>query len=189
MKNLDPMVFVSVFQELLGLLFWPLVAFIVLGGLAVIVVIIREGGLRSARLVRAELVGLAGGFIAIAFMLWITNSRLADVLGGPVDWLLTIAIWVAGAIGATLVAYVGFAVLRMRRRAVCGWFQRARTERPRASGADDRKYALSGQVTRQARRILIRTHIALLESGRWQLQSLEPYLPLRKRHHTNPPAL
>jgi hypothetical protein len=116
MKNLDPMVFVSVFQELLGALFWPLVAFIIIGALAAIFVIVREGGLRSARLVRAELVGIAGGFIAIAFMLWITNSRLADVLGGPVDWLLTIGIWVAGAIGATLVAYVGFAMLRMRRR-------------------------------------------------------------------------
>jgi hypothetical protein len=116
MKNLDPMVFVSVFQELLGALFWPLVAFIVLGGLSVIFVVIREGGLRSARLVRAELVGLVGGFLAVGFMLWITNSRLVDVLGGPVDWLLTIGIWVAGAIGATLVAYVALAALSMGRK-------------------------------------------------------------------------
>lgn len=50
-------------------------------------------------------------------MLLSTDARLVDVPAGPADWLLTIGIWVAGAIGATLVAYVGFAVLRMGRRA------------------------------------------------------------------------
>lgn len=105
MKDLDPMVFVAVFQEMLGGLFWPLVAFIVLGALALFAVLVRDRGIDSRRLVRAELVGLVGGFFGIWLMLAITNSRLADI-GGPIDWVLTIAIWAAGAVGATIAGYV-----------------------------------------------------------------------------------
>jgi hypothetical protein len=111
MKQLDPMVLVVVFQEMLGPLFWPLIAFILLGALALLVVLIRDRGVHSRRLIRAELVGLIGGFAAVALMLWVTASSPGDLLGGPIDWLLTIAIWVAGVIGATMVAYVGLSVI------------------------------------------------------------------------------
>ena len=111
MKQLDPMVFVIVFQEMLGPLFWPLLAFILLGALALLVVIIRDGGIHSRRLIRAELVGLLGGFAAVGLMLWVTASSPADLLGGPIDWLLTVAIWIAGVIGATMASYVAFSLL------------------------------------------------------------------------------
>jgi hypothetical protein len=116
MKELDFAVFLAVFQEMLGWGFWPLVAFIVLGAVALVVVVAGDRGIESRRFVRAELVGLVGGFVGIWFALAITGSRLADI-GGPIDWVLMIAIWVAGAVGATIVAYVAMGlVARYRRR-------------------------------------------------------------------------
>lgn len=111
MKELDPAVFLAVFQEMLGWLFWPLVGFIMLGAVALAVVLIWERGINSRRLIRAELVGIVGGLVGIWLMLAVTNSRLAD-LGGPVDWLLAVAIWGIAAIGATITAYVAFTLLR-----------------------------------------------------------------------------
>lgn len=112
MKDLDPMVFVSVFLEMLGGMFWPLVIFIVTIAVALIAVLIRDRTIHSIDLVRAELVGLVGGFVGVSMMLGVTASKPEDVLGGPIDWLLTIGIWIAGAIGATITAYVGFSLLR-----------------------------------------------------------------------------
>lgn len=111
MKQLDPMVFVAVFQEMLGWLFWPLVGFILLGALALLAVLIRDGGIHSRRLIRAEVIGFFGGFIAVGLMLWVTASNPSDLLGGPIDWLLTIGIWVAGVIGATIATYVGLSLI------------------------------------------------------------------------------
>ncbi len=114
MKELDPLVFLSVFQEMLGWMFWPVVAGIVLIGLAFLVLLIRDRGLESRRFVRAQLIGLAGGFLAIAFMLWTTQSRLSHILGGPIDWLLAVGIWAAGAVGAAMFAYVAMGLVGLR---------------------------------------------------------------------------
>jgi len=111
MREFDILVIVAVFQEMLGGLFWPLVGFIVLGALALLAVLLRERGIDSARLVRAEAAGFFGGFVAVGLMLWVTASRPEDILGGPIDWLLTLAIWAAGAAGTTIAAYVGFSLL------------------------------------------------------------------------------
>jgi peptidoglycan biosynthesis protein MviN/MurJ (putative lipid II flippase) len=106
MKQLDPMVFVAVFQAMLGPFFWILTVLILLGALALIWVLRRDGGIHSRRLLRAEIFGLAGGVAAVALMLWMTNSTPVDLLGGPIDWLLTIAIWFGGFIAATIASYV-----------------------------------------------------------------------------------
>lgn len=106
MKDFDPLVFVAVFQEMLGFLFWPLVAFIVLGAFALLAVLVRDRSVNSRRLIRSEVIGFFGGFVAIGLMLWVTGSSPRDLLGGPIDWLLTVAIWAAGAIGATIASYV-----------------------------------------------------------------------------------
>jgi hypothetical protein len=133
-KELDPLVFVAVLQEMLGGLFWPLVAFIVLGALALVLVLIRERGLDSIRLVRAELVGFFGGFVAIGLMLWVTASRPEDLLGGPIDWLLTVAIWAAGTVGSTIAVYVALSLLNLRHGARAAPFPRAvlKNETPRS---------------------------------------------------------
>lgn len=106
MKDLDPVVFAAVLQEMLGFLFWPLVIFIVAGALALLVVLVRDRRVNSRRLVRSEAIGLLGGFVAIGLMLWVTASTPGNLLGGPIDWLLTLAIWIAGAIGAAIAVYV-----------------------------------------------------------------------------------
>lgn len=115
MKDFDPLVFVAVFQEILGWLFWPLVVFVILGALALAAVVIRDRGVDSRRLLLAELVGFFGGFAGIWFMLAVTGSHLGDI-GGPIDWVLAIAIWAAAAIGATIATYVGLALTNVRAR-------------------------------------------------------------------------
>jgi hypothetical protein len=115
MKELDPLIFVAVFQEMLGWLFWPLIALVLLGALAFLAVVIRDRGILARRFVVAELLGVAGGFAGIWFMLWITNSRLSDI-GGPADWVLVALIWCAAAVGTTIASYIGLALLGGRRR-------------------------------------------------------------------------
>lgn len=111
MKELEIGVFVSVFVEMLGpLLFWTLVAGIVVVTAAFAWVLLRDRGLDSRRLVRAQVVGLAGGLAAILFMQWITNSGFRDI-GGPVDLMLVALIFVLGAIGAAILAYTVQAVV------------------------------------------------------------------------------
>ncbi len=105
MKDLDIFVFLSVFQEMLGTLLWVLLALAAVILALFLAVLIRDRGLSYRRFVRAELVGLVGGILAVLFMQQITSSRLSD-LGGPVDVMLVALIWIAGAIGTTLVAYL-----------------------------------------------------------------------------------
>ncbi|MDP2409413.1 MAG: DUF5368 family protein [Pseudolabrys sp.] len=115
MKDLDVFVLVAVFQEMLGWLFWPLVILVVLGLVGFVGVIVRDRGIYARRFVIAELVGVAGGFFGIWLMLTITSSQLSDI-GGPIDWVLMVVIWLAGAIGAAVVAYIGLAALDSTRR-------------------------------------------------------------------------
>ena len=105
MKQMDPLVFIAVLQEILGVFFWPLVAFIILGAIAFFYVLIRDRRLVSGRFVWSELVGLLGGVFAIWFTFAITSSGFADI-GGPIDWVLLAILFVLGAIGGTIVTYV-----------------------------------------------------------------------------------
>ena len=111
MKELEIGVLVSVFVEMLGpILFWLLVAAALMVTAAFVWVLVRDRGLDSRRLVRAQVVGLVGGVAAILFMQWITNSGFRDI-GGPVDLLLVALIFVLGAIGAAILAYTVQAVV------------------------------------------------------------------------------
>ena len=113
MKDLDIAVFIAVFQEMLGVeLMWLLVAVAVLVTIAVVVVLLRERQISSRRLVWSEVVGVVGGWAAVLFMQAITHSGFGD-LGGPVDWLLVLLIWVLGAGGATLLGYATFGILNV----------------------------------------------------------------------------
>jgi hypothetical protein len=113
MKELDIFVFITVIREILGLFFWPLIAVIVLGAVSLVYVILRDRRIFGGRLIWSEMVGLIGGFFAIWFTFFITNSSLGEI-GGPIDWVLLIVIWVLGAIGGTILAYVGLGLLQSR---------------------------------------------------------------------------
>lgn len=104
MKELDPFVFVAVFLEMMGPLLWLLLALAAGGLLAFAVVVMREGRLVSRRLVRSEIIGVFGGFAALALMAAVTISGFSDA-GGPVDWLLVGIIWGTGLVGTTILAY------------------------------------------------------------------------------------
>jgi hypothetical protein len=104
MKEFDPYVLLAVFQEMMGPLVW-LLPLLALSGLAAFAAVaLREGGLISQRLVRSEIIGLIGGFAALALMASVTVSGFSDA-GGPVDWLLVGVIWGVGLMGTTVLAY------------------------------------------------------------------------------------
>ena len=104
MKELDPRILFAVFQEMLGAMLWPLVAVVVLGTLAFWLLVLRERGLRSRRLVRAQLLALPGGALALWIMAGVSSSGFTDA-GGPADWLLIALVFTLGAVGAVVVAY------------------------------------------------------------------------------------
>jgi hypothetical protein len=105
MKEFDLATLFAVLRELFGpFLWWGLIGLAALTTLAFVVALLRDGGLRSRRLVWSELAGLAGGAGSILFVLWVTNSRPHDI-GGPIDWVLMIGIFIAGTVGTALGAY------------------------------------------------------------------------------------
>jgi len=113
MKDLDPLVFFAVIQEMLGPTLWLLIGVAAIGITMFLIVIARERRIISPRLLLAEVFGVGGGICALIFMAWVTHSGFTDA-GGPIDWLLIGVIFGAGMIGATLLAYavMGF----------CGYF-------------------------------------------------------------------
>jgi uncharacterized protein YqfA (UPF0365 family) len=104
MKELDPMVFLAVFQEMLGAWLWigliagamTLVAFVVL--------LVRERRIVSRRLVQSELLGLFGGAMALVIMAQVSSSGFTDA-GGPADWFLIALVYGAGLAATVVLTY------------------------------------------------------------------------------------
>ena len=110
MKELDPLVLLAIFQEMLGPLLWILPAVALLGLLAFAALLLREKRLISRRLVRAELLGLLGGALSLVLMARVSSSGFTDA-GGPADWLLIALIFGIGLAGTTILLY-----------AIAGWW-------------------------------------------------------------------
>ncbi|MDP3415033.1 DUF5368 family protein [Falsiroseomonas sp.] len=104
MQDFEIWMFIAVFQEMLGWAIWPIAALCVAATLALGMVLLRDRRLVAPRLLRAELLGLLGGLAAVAAMFAITSSWPGD-MGGPIDWLLAIGIFVAGGLGTAIAAY------------------------------------------------------------------------------------
>ena len=104
MKDLDLATLIAVFEEMLGWTLWPIVAACVLATLAFLYVVLRDRGMVAGRMVRAELLGVVGGVVAVFTMFAVTNSGFSDI-GGPIDWLLVVAIFAAGLVGTAIGAY------------------------------------------------------------------------------------
>ncbi len=116
MKDMDPMMFLAVFQEMLGPLLWVLIALAVLGLGAFLIVLIKERGIVSRRLVYAELVGLLGGTLSLVLMAKVSSSGFTDA-GGPADWFLIALVFGAGLAGVTILTYAAagvYALLKNR---------------------------------------------------------------------------
>ncbi|TNF63042.1 MAG: hypothetical protein EP306_02020 [Burkholderiales bacterium] len=119
MKELDPMVFLAVFQEMLGPLLWIMLLAAVLAVAAFVALLVRERGIVSRRLVRAELLGLIGGVVALVIMAKVSSSGFTDA-GGPADWFLIALVYGVGLVATTILTY-----------AAMGWLQ----GKPRSSRA------------------------------------------------------
>ncbi len=121
MKELDPLILLAVFQEMLGPLLWILLAVGVLGLAAFAALLARERGVVSRRLVRSEALGLVGGALALVLMAEVSSSGFTDA-GGPADWFLIALVFGAGLVGSTLLAYTlaGWRALRRRRSGAAG---------------------------------------------------------------------
>ena len=104
MKELDLLILLSVFQEMLGALLWPLLATLVLGTLAFILLLARERKIVSRRFVRSQALGLIGGVFALMLMANVSSSGFTDA-GGPADWLLIALVFGLGLVGAAIVFY------------------------------------------------------------------------------------
>ncbi|WP_299436535.1 DUF5368 domain-containing protein [uncultured Rhodospira sp.] len=119
MAGFDFAVYISVFLEMMGSILWLLVALAVLGLAGFVYVIMRDGTIHSRRLLRAEILGVFGGFGALALMAYVTLSGFTDA-GGPVDWLLIGIIWGMGLVGTTILAYAVMGIFDIMRGRVPG---------------------------------------------------------------------
>lgn len=113
MKELDIGTFIAVFQEMLGPWLYVAAAAAALATAAFLWVLLRDRGIVSRRFVWSEVVGLAGGVAAVLIMHAVTSSGFRDI-GGPIDWVLTALIFLAGAVGTVVGVY---ALLGLMRRA------------------------------------------------------------------------
>jgi hypothetical protein len=104
MKELDLFILLAVFQEMLGPLLWILLAVVILGLVAFVVLLVREKGLVSRRLVRSEALGIVGGALALVLMAKVSSSGFTDA-GGPADWFLIALVFGAGLLGSTILIY------------------------------------------------------------------------------------
>lgn len=104
MKSLDFLTLLSVFQEMLGVFLWILLILIIGSTVAFIALLVRERGIDSFRLVRAEFAGIFGGFLALVIMAKASSSGFTDA-GGPIDWFVIAVVFGLGLIGGTILVY------------------------------------------------------------------------------------
>jgi hypothetical protein len=77
------------------------------GALALVLfayVLLRDRGIHPRRLGRSEAAAMLGGAAAVLVMPAVTHSGFADI-GGPIDWVLGLAIFAAGALATLIAAY------------------------------------------------------------------------------------
>lgn len=113
MQSLDPLVFIAVFQEMLGPMLWALIAVIIGGTTAFTALLLKEKHIISQRLVRSQLVGVIGGVLALVLMAKVSSSGFTDA-AGPIDWLVIACVFGLGLIGTTILSYttIGWLVQR-----------------------------------------------------------------------------
>lgn len=105
MKTMDISVFISVFQEMLGVWLWIMLITAAAGIIGFVLLMVKEHGLVSKRFVAAEVFGLFGGVLALIIMAQVSSSGFTDA-GGPADWFLIVLVYGAGFIASIILTYV-----------------------------------------------------------------------------------
>lgn len=105
MKDMTFGTLIAVFEEIFGAgLFWAMVVIAGLITLAYFYVLIRDRAVSWRKFLLAQLSMPVGAVLAVLFVQIVTNSTLAD-LGGPIDWIVLMAVGLAGAIGMAILVY------------------------------------------------------------------------------------
>jgi len=115
MQELDPMVFLAVFQEMLGPMLWVMLLTAVVAVAAFVALVLHEKGIVSRRLVHAELLGLLGGVLALVIMARVSSSGFTDA-GGPADWFLIALVYGIGVVATVILTYAVMGWIGLRKR-------------------------------------------------------------------------
>lgn len=111
MKELDISVFIAVFQEMLGVWLWILIAAILVSLGLFLWLLIREKGIFFKRFVWSQAVGLFGGIVALFIMTKVSSSGFTDA-GGPADWFLIALVYGIGVVVSTVIVYTCYGCLK-----------------------------------------------------------------------------
>jgi len=107
----------AVFREMFGAgLFWTLVVVAALITAGWVYVLIRDRRVSARKFMLAQLSMPVGAVAAVWFVLAMTGSGLRHV-GGPIDWIVLLAVGAAGAVGLAMLVYVIQSLLRPPGRA------------------------------------------------------------------------
>lgn len=102
----------AVFEEMFGAgLFWTIVVVAAVITVGYIYVLIRDREMSMRKFLLAQLSMPIGGIAAVWFVLWVTRSGLQH-MGGPIDALLILGIFAAGAVGFAILVYVAQSLVR-----------------------------------------------------------------------------
>jgi hypothetical protein len=105
MKELTFETLLAVFEDMFGAgLFWTLVAVAAVITALYLYVLVRDRHVGWRKFLIAQLFMPVGAVAAVAFVLWVTNSRIAD-MGGPVDAIIFLGIAALGAVGIAILVY------------------------------------------------------------------------------------
>jgi hypothetical protein len=105
MKELTLETLLAVFQDMFGAgLFWALAATAAIITALYLFVLVRDRHVGWRKFLIAQLFMPVGAVAAVAFVLWVTNSRIAD-LGGPIDAIIFLGIAALGAVGIAILVY------------------------------------------------------------------------------------
>jgi NADH:ubiquinone oxidoreductase subunit K len=112
MKELTLQTLIAVFEEMFGRgLFWTMVAVAAAITAGYLYVLIRDRRVSWRKFLTAQLAMPVGAVAAVAFVLWVTNSRLGD-MGGPIDAIMLLGIAAAGAVGLAILVYTVQSLIR-----------------------------------------------------------------------------
>lgn len=112
MKELTFATLIAVWEEMFGRgLFWAMVVVAAVITVLYLYVLIRDRSMSMRKFLLAQLSMPIGAVAAVAFVLTITSSKMAD-MGGPIDWLVLLGIAAAGAVGFAILVYVAQSLIR-----------------------------------------------------------------------------
>jgi hypothetical protein len=103
---------IAVFEEMFGRgLFWTMVAVAAAITVAYLYVLIRDRSMSMRKFLLAQVSMPFGGVAAVAYVLAMTRSDLS-VIGGPIDVMVLLGVFAAGAVGFAILVYVVQSLVR-----------------------------------------------------------------------------